>query len=330
MEFCMTLTKKQSVTLTFILSVVYFIPLLLLPEHIVGQRGENLLLFLPKLVFLAITAAIVSVVILVFIFRSAYITAQIRTFNNFRHYLKLLVKRDFITKYRKSILGVLWSLLNPLLTMLVMTLVFSYLFRFQIQYFPVYLLSGFLIYNFFSESTTLAMNAVISNEGVIKKIYVPKYIFPLSRVTSSLINMLFSLLAFLVVFIIIRVPFHWTMILIPIPLIYTFVFSLGAAMLVSCLAVFFRDLTYLYGILILLLMYLTPIFWPVEILEDWMVPVIGFNPMFHFVTYFRQVAMWGIVPDLWANMVCIGYALSSLCVGTYVFMRKQDQFILSM
>jgi len=326
----MTLTKKQSVILTFILSVVYFIPLLFLPEHIVGQRGDNMLLFLPKLVFLAITAAIVSVIILVFIFRSAYISAQIRTFNNFRHYLKLIVKRDFITRYRKSILGVLWSLLNPLLTMLVMTLVFSYIFRFTIDYFPAYLLSGQLIFSFFTESTTLAMGSVIANEGTIKKIYVPKYIFPLSKAMSSLVNLGFSFGAFLFVFIIVGVPFQWTMLLIPIPIIYTFVFSLGVAMLISCLAVFFRDLTYLYGIFTLLLMYFTPIFYPVTIIEDWLMPYYGLNPMFHFVTYFRNVAMWGTVPDLWANMVCIGYALSSLCVGTYVFMKQQDKFILNM
>ena len=142
--------------------------------------------------------------------------------------------------------------------------------------------------------------------------------------------MLFALFAYLLVFIVTGVPFQWTMLLIPIPIIYTFVFSLGVAMFLSCLVVFFRDLTYLYGVFTLMLMYLTPLFWPIDMLADWMVPIIGLNPMFHFVTYFRYVALWGSIPDLWANMVCIGYALSALCVGTYVFIRQQDKFILSM
>ena len=326
----MALTKKRVALVSFSLTIAYFIAFLFLPESIIGARGDNLLLFLPKIMFLAITAAIVTAFILIVIFKNDYIKQQISTFNRYKHYLKLLVKRDFIAKYRKSILGVLWSLLNPLLTMLVMTVVFSYLFRFQIENFMVYLLGGLLIYNLFGESTTLAMTSVINNEGTIKKIYVPKYIFPLSRVLSSLVNMLFSFIAFLLVFIFTGAPFNWTMLLIPIPILYTFTFSLGMAMLISCLAVFFRDLTYLYGVFTLTLMYLTPLFWPVDILQDWMVPIIGLNPLYHFVDYFRSVALWGVVPDLWSNMVCIGYALAALCGGTYIFMRQQDKFILNM
>ena len=301
------------------------------PESIVGQRDEKMLLFIPKILFLAITAAIALVFILIFIFRSEYIVIQLSTFNRFKYYLRLLIRRDFVSKYRKSVLGVIWSLLNPLLTMLVMTLVFSHVFRFEIEFFPAYLLSGMLIYTLFNESTTLAMSSVIASEGVIKKVYVPKYMFPLSRVISSLVNLVFSLIAFVVVFIITGVPFHWTILLIPIPIIYTFVFSLGIAMLVSSLAVFFRDLTYLYGVLTLLLMYLTPLFWPVSMLEGlWVADIIGLNPMFQFVNYFRQLALWGTVPDLWTNIVCIGFALAALCGGTYVFMKQQDKYILSL
>jgi ABC-type polysaccharide/polyol phosphate export permease len=242
--------------------------------------------------------------------------------------MHLLVKRDFISRYRKSILGVLWSLLNPLLTMLVMSWIFAKLFRSEIQNFPVYLLSGQIIFGFFNESTTQAMGSVIANEGIIRKIYVPKYVFPLTRVLSSLVNLFFSFLAFLLVFIATGAHFQWTMLLIPIPIIYVFIFSLGVAMLMSSLAVFFRDLTYLYGVFMLLLMYMTPLFYPVSILPEWMIPVIGFNPLYHFVDYFRALTLWGIIPDLWSNMVCIGFALASLCGGAYVFMRQQDRYIL--
>jgi len=269
---------------------------------------------------------------LILIFRRNYINAQIALFNKFKYYLKLLIKRDFVTKYRKSILGVFWSFLNPLLTMIVMTLVFQYLFRFQIEHFPVYLFSGLVIFNFFNESTTLAMSSIIYSEGVIKKIYVPKYIFPLSKVISSLVNLSFSLVSFFFVTLFTGAPFNWTMLLIPIPILYIFIFSLGIGMLMSSLAVFFRDLTYLYGVFTLLLMYFTPLFWPVDMLnpEGLLVNVIGLNPLYQFVYCFRSVAHWGIIPDLWTNMVCIGYALLAFCGGTFVFMRQQDRYILSL
>ena len=327
----MVLTKKRLVAITIILMVVFFVLLFYAPESLIGHRDDNLLLFVPKILFLAITASIAVVFVLIFIFRSDYISAQLNTFNRFKYYLKLLIKRDFVSRYRKSVLGVLWSLLNPILMMLVMTLVFSMLFKFEIENFPVYLLSGQVIWAFFSESTTLAMTSVIAGEGVIKKVYVPKYMFPLSRVISSLVQMAFSMVAFFIVVVITGAPFYWTMLLIPIPVLYIFVFSLGIAMLISSLAVFFRDLTYLYGVGTTLLMYLSAIFWPVEILAGGPLEnLIGLNPLYQFIRYFRYIVYWGRVPDLWFNFVCIGFALAALCGGTYVFMRQQDKYILSL
>jgi len=326
----MNLTKKRLAFITLLLAVLFSIPMLFLPESIVGARGDNLLLFVPKVLFLGITAAIVSAFVLIFIFKREFIASQLYTINRFKHFLRLLVKRDFVTRYRKSVLGVLWSLLNPLLTMLVITWVFSNLFRFQIENFPVYFLSGYMIYGFFNESTTQAMGSVIGNEGIIRKIYVPKYIFPLARVLSSLVNLLFSFIAFLFVFVITGASFQWTMLLLPIPIIYTFVFSLGVAMLMSSMAVFFRDLTYLYGVFTLLLMYMTPIFYPVSIVPERFLPFYGLNPMYHFVDYFRDLALRGTVPDLWSNMVCMGFAFTALCCGVFVFMRQQDKFILNL
>ena len=329
----MRLTKNNFVVISIVLTVVFFTALFFLTESVFGHREDNMFLFIPKILFLSVTAAISIVIILVIIFRNDYMKSQYDTFNRFKYYLQLLVKRDFNSKYRKSVLGVLWSLLNPILLMLVMTLVFSSLFRnfFSVEYFPVYLLSGQVIWGFFSESTNLAMHSVISSEGVIKKIYVPKYIFPLSRVISSLVNMMFSLVAFFIVVMVTGSPLSWTMLLIPIPIAFVFVFSLGVAMLISSLAVFFRDLTYLYGIFTLLLMYLSAIFWPIEILDGNILShLMGLNPLYLFITYFRNLTYWGTVPDLWANFVCIGFALSFLCLGTYVFMKQQDKFILNL
>lgn len=322
------LTKKRTAVLTVLLTVVYFFLMLLLPESIVGTRSENMVMFAVKIAFLSMTAAITTSFVILFFFKRDYINSQFSTFKRFRHLLQMMVKRDFVSRYRKSVLGVLWSLLNPLLTMLVMTMVFSYLFKNQIENYPVYLLSGQIIFGFFSESTNQAMGSVIASEAIIKKVYVPKYIFPLARVASSLVNLMFSLIAFMLVFIITRAPFQWTMLLLPVPIIYTFVFSLGIGMLLSSLAVFFRDLTYLYGIFLTLLTYLTPLFYPINILPERLQPFMGMNPLYQFVDYFRSLALRGTVPGLWTNAVCAGFALAALCGGVYVLMGRQDKFIL--
>lgn len=322
------LTKKRLALLTVLMTGVYFILLMFLPQSVVGSRVDNKLMFAVQIGFLAMGAAVTTTIILILLFKREFMNYQLKTFKRFKYLLQLMVKRDFQTRYRKSFLGVLWSLLNPLLTMLVMTAVFSTIFRFEIPNFPVYLLSGQLIYGFFSEATTSAMGSVIGGEGIIKKVYVPKYIFPLSKVISSLVNLLFAFIAFLLVFIITGAPFSPTIFLIPIPLIYTFIFALGVAMLLSSLAVFFRDLTYLYGVLLTLTMYLTPLFYPIDILPDRILPVVMLNPLYHFIKYFRNLALYGTIPGLWDNFVCIGFALTAFCFGIYVFMSQQDRHIL--
>jgi len=326
----MELTKKRVAWITVVLTVVFFIPLLYLPESIVGDRPDNFLLFFPRILFFAITAAITTIFILLFIFRRDYISGQLFAFSRYKHYMALMIKRDLVSRYRKSILGILWSMLNPLLTMLIMTAVFSQLFGVDTPHFAVYVFSGQLILNFFTEATSGAMVSIFHNEGVIKKIYVPKYIFPLNKIVTASVNMGFVFIPFLLILLFSGIEFSWTQLLIPIPVIYTFVFSLGIGMLVSSLAVFYRDITHLWGVLMTLLFFMTPIMYPIEIIPEWLVPFYWFNPMVHFVEYFRQVAMLGTVPSLWANMVCIGFALSSLCIGTYVFMSKQDKYILNM
>ena len=323
------MTKKYFAGTAMVLSVLFFFAFLLyLPLGAeaaqIGHRGLQILYS----AFLGATMAILIVFCLVVAVKKDFVLRQWQTLNRFKHLLRLIVRRDFMTRYRRSVLGVLWSLLNPIITMLVLTMVFSFLFRFDIPHFPVYLLSGQLIFGFFSESTNQAMSSIINNSNIIKKVYVPKYIFPVSRVLSALVNMFFSFIAFLLVFVITRVPFNWTILLVPIPMIYVFIFSLGVGMLLSSMAVFFRDLPYIYGILVTLLTFLTPIFYPVTILPDRVYQLIHLNPLFHFVSYFRSLALDGVIPGLWINVICLGFALASLCCGLYVTMMQQDKFIL--
>jgi len=316
--------KKHYAGIAAALSVIIFLLIAIaVPFDVTGY-----LIFAFGTVFLAITVSITIAFVIVVVTRLDYVKRQVQTFRRFRYLLALMIKRDFVTRYRRSVLGVLWSLLNPLLTMLVLTLVFSFIFRWDIPNFPVYLISGQVIFNFFSESTTTAMGSIVGNAGIIKKVYVPKYIFPVSRVLSSLINLAFSFIAFLIVFIITGESFRWTILLIPIPILYVFVFSLGVGMMLSAVSVFFRDIGYLYSVLTTLLMFLTPIFYPVSMLSERMFHFVHFNPIFHFVNYFRALTLDGVVPGLWVNVICIGFALSALCGGLYATMAKQDKFIL--
>lgn len=251
----------------------------------------------------------------------------IMSLKNYRYLLVNLVSRDIKTKYRRSVLGILWSVLNPLLMMLVLTAVFSNIFRFEIQDFPVYYLTGFVLFNFVSEATSLSMSSVINSSGLIKKVYIPKIIFPLEKCLFSLVNLLFSLIAAVVVFFIVGVQPAWTMLLFFVPILYLFVFAFGFSLILATLNTFFRDVGYLYGVLLTVWMYLTPIIYPMSILPGWMQSIVRINPLYHYVEYFRAVTIYGTLPSLSANLICIAYAIVFLLVGAVVFQRNQNKFV---
>ena len=186
-------------------------------------------------------------------------STYIQNFKKFQPLLSELIARDIKIKYRKSVLGVLWTLLNPLFMMIILSIVFMNLFRFDVEYFPVYLLSGQLIFNFYSESTNTSMSAIMDNGPLIKKIYVPKYLFVLSRVSSSTINLLASFTALICVMLAMRVELHYMVLLAPIPLFFLIVFSLGVGLILSAITVKFRDVMHLYSVFVTALMYLTPV-----------------------------------------------------------------------
>jgi len=323
------MTKKHFASVALLMTIVFFAFFWsYLPVEVAGQRPGNVPMLLFYTGFIAMTSSMILVICLIIVIKKAFVLGQVVIFTRFRHLLLLMIKRDFVTRYRRSILGVLWSLLNPVLTMLVLTMVFSLLFHFEIENFPVYLLSGQLMFNFFSESTSLAMGSITGGAGTIKKVYVPKYIFPLSCVVSSMVNLGFSFLAFLVVFAVTRAPLHWTILLVPIPMLYLLIFSVGVGLFLSAIAVFFRDLTHIYGVFLTLLMFLSAIMYPVSILPDRIFHLIHLNPMFHYIDYFRELALNGNIPGLWANIICLGFALAALGVGLYVKMSQQDKYIL--
>lgn len=251
--------------------------------------------------------------------------------NNLKRYtplIKELVKRDLKLKYRRSVLGYLWSLLNPLLMMIVMTLVFSYMFRFDIPNYPLYLICGQTLFNFFNESTNMAMQSVIQNAQLIKKVYIPKYIFPISKVASSFVTMSFSLVAILIVMLATGTGFHFSILLFWMPLLMLFIFSSGISMLLSALAVQFRDITHLYGVLTMAWMYLTPVFYPIEAIPEGVASVIKANPLYTYIDIFRSLVLYGEIPDVLTLLSGFAVAIIVFGVGALIFRRMQRNFIL--
>ncbi len=243
--------------------------------------------------------------------------------------LKNLVSRDLKVKYRRSVLGFVWSVLNPILMALVLNAVFSRLFRFDIEYFAVYYLTGSLIFNFVIECTTGSMTSIIDSASLIKKVYIPKYIFPLEKCCFAFINMLFSSVAVVLIMLIQGTPFSFTALLFPIPMIYAFVFAYGFSLVLSSMMVFFRDMQHLWSVWTAIWMYLTPIIYPAKLLAD---NGLGFvmkaNPMYYYTTYLREIVMYGRVPSLDFNIICFVFAGLMMVIGGFVFNKAQDKFIL--
>ena len=259
---------------------------------------------------------------------SNLILIRIQTFFKFSTLLKELVVRDIKVRYRKSVLGLLWTVLNPILTMLIIAMVFSNILRSNISNFPLYVLTGNIIFSFNSEATNQSLMSILSSAQLIKKVYIPKYLFPLSKVVSSLVNLGFSVVSLLAVMIITRQPFTPTMIIMIVVFVYIFFFSLGLGTLLSAINIFFRDIWHLYNVFLTLWMYLTPIFYSLDSLSPEVQQIIRLNPLFHYLNMFRNVVINGVFPTMGEHLVCISLSVSMMLIGFSVFKKTQDRFIL--
>ncbi len=254
-------------------------------------------------------------------------------FVKYRALIDQLVKRDIKTKYRRSVLGLLWTVLNPLLMMTVLSIVFSYFFsRYgDVENFPVYLLCGQVIFNFFNESTSIAMGSIVHSGELIKKVYVPKYLFPITKVMSSGVNLLSSMIALVIVMVATRSRVTPTVLLAGFPLLYVLLFSTGVSLFLSAAAVSFRDLMHLYSVVTTAWMYLTPVIYPMSILDGapkWAVFIINANPLTAFIKIFRAVVLDGVTAPWILHVQSIVWCVIALVVGSLVFKKSQDKFIL--
>lgn len=247
----------------------------------------------------------------------------------YRDLIKQLVVKDIKLKYRRSFLGYVWSVLNPLLVMIVMYLVFAHMFRFNVENYPAYLIIGQTLFTFMTEATNQAIYSITGNGALLKKVYVPKYIFTLSKVTGSLVNLLFSMGAMLIVFMITKVHFSWAMLFIPVIFAQLYLFSLGLGLFLAQAAVFFRDIQYIYSVWTTAWMYLTPIFYPIDQLPEGMQnAIVQFNPMYQYITQFRTIVLEQAVPQVTDILYGFLIAFVFLSAGSLAFIRKQNDFIL--
>lgn len=254
---------------------------------------------------------------------------RINIFLQYKDLLGQLVLRDLKLKYRRSFLGYVWSVLNPLLVMLVMTLVFSQMFDRSIENFPVYLITGRTIFEFMTASTNASLRSIIGNSSLIKKCYVPKYIFTLAKVTSSMVDFVFSLGALVIVMIFTRTPVTPYVLLAPLVIIQVYIFCCGLGFLLAQLNVFFRDVQQIWKAVTTAWMYLTPIFYPIEKLPEIVQTIVRtVNPLYYYITQFRDLIYVGQMPEarvFWGGWI---FAFVFLIIGVLLFKRNQDKFIL--
>ena len=257
------------------------------------------------------------------------LVTEFRNLWEYRGLIWLLTRRDLTVRYKRSTLGLWWTLLNPLLTTFILWMVFGQFFRFEIPGTPyvVYLLSGILLITYFAQSVQASGAAVVNNAGILTKVFVPAEVFSFSTVASATVNFLISLLPMAIVQLITGVGIPWSVILVPIPILAMFALTAGIGLLIAAAAVFFYDVLDLTAVMIQLVSYLTPTFYPIAIVPEWALPILYANPLFSYLEVFRGFMYQGNFAPAWNFAYMIGSAIVSLLIGVYVFSRSWRNLI---
>lgn len=260
-------------------------------------------------------------------------------FGNFKRYWFLmtqLIARDFKVKYKRSVLGVIWSLLNPILMMTVMAIVFSQMFKFKVEgiNYLVYLMTGIILFNYFSQASNMAMTSVVENFSLINKIYIPKYVFPIAKCLFIGIDFLLTLVPWLGIialsyFGLGEYTCHFNIYYLVLPYIFfcMLLFTIGMGLFLSCVSVFLRDVFHIYSIVLTLWNYLTPVFYSIEILPSKLQYLMQFNPLYQFLTATRTVVVYEQMPSFTSLGICTLFGVGMLLIGSFIFKKKQDKFI---
>ena len=244
----------------------------------------------------------------------------------YRDLLGLLISYGIRTRYKRSLLGVLWSFLNPLLTMGVLALAFSALFKFSLLNYPIYLLSGLLIWNFFSQTTTATMYSLSWGGTLLKRIYIPRSIFSISAIGSELFNLIISLIPLFIIMLILGHPFTPALAFLPVAILSMAMFALGMGLCISTLSVYFIDTIHIYQIVLMAWFYITPIIYPADIIPESYAVYLKLNPMIFILELFRSPIYLGIIPGFKTILIAFSWSIFSLLFGWSIFSRKADKF----
>lgn len=245
----------------------------------------------------------------------------------YRFLFEELVKRDFKKKYKRTILGMLWSVLAPLLNVLVLMLVFVNFFGRNQDHFIIYIFCGTMVMSFYTETTQGCMRALMANASIFTKINVPKYLFLLSKAFQAFINFLLTLVVFFAFCIGDGIAFGWHMLAMLYPMLWLLILSFGVGMILSAMYVFFRDVEYLYSIFLTLLNYVSAIFYPTTMLPEQWRFLFYCNPVFVYIDYFRTVFIDSEIPSLLIHVLCAAYALVLLGIGCLVYKKCNHEFL---
>ena len=252
---------------------------------------------------------------------------MIKKMKQYQFLFEELVKRDFKKKYKRTVLGMAWSILSPLMMLLVMRLVFTQFFGRGMEHYTTYLFCGNLVFSYFSESSNQGMQSLMSNAKIFTKVNIPKYLFLLSKNVQTLINFGLTLCVFFVFCLIDQITFTWKFILLLYPVLCLVLFNIGVGLVLSALFVFFRDIQYLWSIFTQLLMYMSAIFYSVDGYPALMQKLFYLNPVYAIISYFRKIVIYGTIPTPWHHGLILFYALLALGIGSLIYKKYNTKFL---
>ena len=238
-----------------------------------------------------------------------------------------LVKRDFKKKYKRTVLGMAWSVLSPLLTLLVMRLVFVQFFGRNMEHYTIYLFCGNLVFSYFNESTTQGMQSLMSNAAIFTKVNIPKYLFLFSKNVQTLINFGLTLIVFFIFCIFDDITFTWKFILLIYPIVSLVLFNIGVGLVLSALFVFFRDIQYLWSVFTMLLMYVSAIFYSIDSFDPMTQNLFLLNPVYLHIRYFRKIVIDSVIPSPQFHLLMAAYVVIVFSMGCWMYKKYNTKFL---
>jgi len=262
-----------------------------------------------------------------FVYRAGKGKQMIERYKKYQFLFEELVKRDFKKKYKRTVLGMAWSILSPLLTLLVMKLVFTQFFGRNTLHYTIYLFCGNLVFSYFNESTSQGMTSLMGNAGIFTKVNVPKYLFLFSKNVQTMINFGLTLCVFFVFCVLDGITFTWKFILLLYPICCLALFNIGAGLVLSALFVFFRDVQYLWSVFTMLLMYMSAIFYTIDSYSPMTQNIFLLNPVYLFIRYFRKIVIDATIPTVWFHLLMLADVVIVLAIGGWMYKKYNTRFL---